>query len=442
MKLIDTIKYRLTVDVAGRAFLRYERFLNARRLKNARFKSENLAPPLRISAWTKELISLHYFRGRYVEGHQPVAYVTSGGPVEILKALGYYVIYPENHAALAGARHAQMELIQSAEEFGFSQDICSYVRTDLGTALTGKTPVGKLPKPDLLLACTNICQTVLHWYRVLQKIFNVPLVVIDTPFVYTEAPPHAVEYVKKQLENELIPVAERVAGRTLKEKKFKEVVKYSKDATELWLEILNMGRHIPTPISIFDQFIHMAPIVEMRGDKVTVDFYYAMLKEVKERVKKGIGSVKNEKKRVLWDNLPVWYKLSRLAAELADRGVSMPISTYTYAWGELAPLIDIERGMESMARVYLYPILNRGTGHKLEVMRQMVKDFKLDGVILHSDRSCKPYSIGQVPQRNKLMEEFGIPALLLEADHNDERAFSEEQVASRIASFLEMMEVA
>ena len=70
----------------------------------------------------------------------------------------------------------------------------------------------------------------------------------------------------------------------------------------------------------------------------------------------------------------------------------------------------------------------------------MVADFSIDGVILHSDRSCKPYSLGQIDQRDGLVAKIGVPALLLDADHNDPRAFSEEQAASRLEAFVEMME--
>jgi benzoyl-CoA reductase/2-hydroxyglutaryl-CoA dehydratase subunit BcrC/BadD/HgdB len=92
-----------------------------------------------------------------------------------------------------------------------------------------------------------------------------------------------------------------------------------------------------------------------------------------------------------------------------------------------------------MARVYLHPILNRSAGHKLQAMRRMIGDFSIDGVVLHSDRSCKPYSLGQIDQRDRLVDEMGVPALLLEADHNDPRSFSEEQVMVRLEAFVEMM---
>lgn len=432
------------------AYQRYFKFLDPVLLKMAglrhrlrsrsrsRAKSEILAPPLEVSARTKQLVARHYLRGRRAPGRQKVAWVTSGAPVEFLKALDFYLLYPENHAVICGTARVVEDLSSEAEHAGYSRDLCSYARTDIGAALSGKTPVGKLPRPDLLLACTNICQTVLHWYRVLAHHFQVPLVLIDTPFIYTKAPDHAIAYVKKQIEG-AIAVAERVAGTHLDDGRLRQVTNLSKEASQLWLELLQRNRHRPAPISVFDQFIHMAPIVEMRGEQETVDHYRTMLKEVDARIEKGIGVVKEEKKRLLWDNLPIWYRLRYLAETLGKHGIVIVASTYTNAWAELAPQMDPERPLESMARTYLHPILNRGTGQKLEMMRQMIADYQLDGVILHSDRSCKPYSVGQVDQRDRLIRENRLPALLLEADHNDPRSFAEEQIGNRLAAFVEIL---
>jgi benzoyl-CoA reductase/2-hydroxyglutaryl-CoA dehydratase subunit BcrC/BadD/HgdB len=102
--------------------------------------------------------------------------------------------------------------------------------------------------------------------------------------------------------------------------------------------------------------------------------------------------------------------------------------------------MDPSRPLDSLARTYLHPLLNRGAGEKLATMKRMIRDFQLDGAILHSDRSCKPYSIGQLDQRDRLIRECEIPALVLEADHSDPRCFSEEQVANRLAAFVEMLE--
>ncbi|MBI4702385.1 MAG: 2-hydroxyacyl-CoA dehydratase [Deltaproteobacteria bacterium] len=439
MSLAGEVKYHANVSLLGHGFLRYVRWRGEWRLRRpgAR-RHEHLAAPLRCSPWLRELIARHYLKGRWANLTGKVAWVTSGAPVEALEALGYFLLYPENHGAVCGIRRSAEGLCAHAEAAGYSPDLCSYARTDIGSALSGETPVGRLPRPDLLLCCTNICQTVLYWYQVLAHHFGVPLVLIDTPFVYAEVAPHAVEYVKRQIE-ESVAEAERVAGRSLSWHRLGEITRQSKEAVELWLQVLQTAKHRPAPITAFDEFIHMAPIVEMRGKPFTVAYYRRLLAELQLRVAHGRGALRRERRRLVWDNLPIWPRVRWLAERLAARGVALVASTYTNAWGELAPLIDADRPLESAARVHLNAILNRGTGHKLEVMRRLVQGYGADGVILHSDRSCKPYSIGQIDQREKLARDHGIPALLLEADHNDPRVFSEEQAASRLDAFLELI---
>lgn len=436
----DVATYHANVDLLGRAFLRGQRLRSEVKARiPGRWKHPHFSPPLQHTPRLKELISSHFLAGRHANLRDKVAWVTSGAPVEPLKALGFYTLYPENHGAVCGVRRQAEELSGEAEAAGYSRDICSYARTDIGSLLSGRTPVGRLPEPDLLLCCTNICQTVLYWYRVLAHHFKVPLIIIDTPFIYDEAPEHSITYVRRQFDD-AIPVMERAAGRTLTPVKLERAMRLSHDAVSLWAEVMARGAHRPAPISAFEEFFHMAPIVEMRGEAKTVGYYASLLGELDERIEQGVGVLKNERKRLIWDNLPIWHWVRPLSETLAERGVAMVASTYTNAWGELATLIDADKPLDSMARVYLHPILNRGSGHKLKTMVGMVQTYHADGVMLHSDRSCKPYSIGQVDQRDRLARDHGIPALLLEADHNDPRSFSEEQAQTRLAAFLEVLD--
>jgi benzoyl-CoA reductase/2-hydroxyglutaryl-CoA dehydratase subunit BcrC/BadD/HgdB len=439
MSVSRALRYHAAVTLLGHAALRLERLRGERRLRHPR-AHELFGPPLRSSARLKELISRHYLAGRYANLRRKVAWVTSGAPVEPLVALGYYVLYPENHGAVCGIRRVAESLCSRAEAAGFSRDLCSYARTDLGAMLSGQTPVGRLPRPDVLVCCTNICQTVLYWYRQLGQHFGVPVAVIDTPFVYRQSGDHAQRYVERQM-HDAIALAERIAGRSLDARKLVATTRLSKLACELWMQVLAQGKHRPAPLSAFDQFIHMAPIVEMRGTATTVDYYAGLLAELRQRAAQGIGAVHNERKRLVWDNLPIWPRVRWLSELLGGHGVSLVASTYTQAWGELAPLIDPLDPIRSGAKVHIHPILNRGTGHKLETLVRMVTDFEADGVILHSDRSCKPYSLGQIAQRERLSGELGVPALLLEADHSDPRSFSEQQAATRLTAFMEMLGV-
>jgi benzoyl-CoA reductase/2-hydroxyglutaryl-CoA dehydratase subunit BcrC/BadD/HgdB len=440
MTVAGRLKYGVAVDLIGKVLLRWQRRAQERRWAKRTWRGDHLAPPLQCSPQLKELISRHYLAGRYANGARPVAWVTSGAPIEYLAALDYHLHYPENHGAVCGIQRLAESPQRAAEDAGWSQDLCSYARTDIGTVLTGETPVGSLPRPDLLVACTNICQTVLLWYRVLADHFDCPLVIIDTPFIYgPEAPEHAVPYVRAQIEGAM-ETAERVAGRSIDPMRLEQATRWSKEAVDLWAAVMDTGRAHPSPLTAFDEFIHMAPIVEMRGQEFTVRYYATMLAELEQRIQEGVGALEHERKRVLWDNLPVWYRMRWLGERLAEDGVAMVGSTYTNAWAELGHMIDPSDPVGSTARCYLHPTLNRATAHKMEVLRQMVADFDCDGVILHSNRSCKPYSVGQVDQRDRLVNELGVPALLLEADHNDARAFAEEQVETRLQAFFEMLE--
>ncbi len=431
-----TVTARLRHDLAvagGQAALRLARWRDATRPPRPH---PHLGPPLVSGGRLKELIARHYLKGRTASGAVPVAWVTSGAPVEPLVALGYHVHYPENHGAVCGIRRVAEDLCIVAESAGWSRDLCAYARTDLGAVLSGRTPVGRLPRPDLLVCCTNICQTVVGWYQVLADRFGVPVALVDTPFLYAEDTPHALAYVERQI-GSLVEAAERAAGRTLDPRRLHAVTRRSKDACTLWREVVDRARHRPSPITAFDTFVHMAPIVEMRGEASTVAYYATLLAELDGRVARGEGALRHERFRLAWDNLPIWPRMRWLSDRLAARGAALVASPYARAWGELADLIDPDQPVASAARVYLHPILNRGIGQRLSALRALVRDCAVDGVLLHADRSCRPWSSGQMDVRDRLVREDGIPALLLEADHSDPRAFSEAQAAARIDAFLE-----
>jgi len=440
LNIARRLRYHAAVHLAGAPVLRWRQFRDVRRHRRRyRHGDGPLAPPLMGAYRMKRLLSQQYLAGNYVNGVRKVAWFASGAPVEILQALGFFLYCPDNHAALCGARSLAVDYCETAEAEGYSQDLCSYTRTDIGAMLRGASPVGRLPRPDLIVCCNNICQTILHWYTVVADHYRVPLFVVDTPFLYGEAKPHQVDFVQRQLE-ELAATAERISGRRLSFRRLRQATRLGRLATELWLEILLRAKTRPSPISAFDAFISMGPIVALRGEPATVDFYRDLLAEIDRRIAGGVGAVTDERHRLLWDNLPIWYRLKWLAERLANHGANVVISNYTYGWGELAPMMDEDRPMASAARVYLHALLNRSVRTKVAVMRRMVDDFALDGVILHSDRSCKPYSIGQIDQRAHLAGDLGVPALMLESDHNDARVFAENPVATRLDAFLETLD--
>jgi benzoyl-CoA reductase/2-hydroxyglutaryl-CoA dehydratase subunit BcrC/BadD/HgdB len=195
----------------------------------------------------------------------------------------------------------------------------------------------------------------------------------------------------------------------------------------------------PAPMTIFDAFVHLAPVVSLRGLPVALEYYRLLLGELRERVDKGIGAIARETKRLMWDNIPMWYKVRDLSNLFAERGMNFVTATYTNAWAETTPHLDEGRPFESMARAYSLVILNNNLNNRLSLMERLIKEFKVDGLVIHSARSCKPYSVGQYDLNRLLLDRPGIPSVVIEADIADSRAYSEEQTMTSLEAFFEVM---
>ena len=394
---------------------------------------------LRASQKMKELMTLYYMGAKMAEGKdRKIAWITSGGPVEFLLAADIIPIYPENHGAMLGASKMSVELCEVAEGLGYSRDLCSYARGDIGSALTKKSPIpGGLPKPDFLLACNNICGTVLKWYEALSRIFQVPLFLLDTPFVHHHMTPESLSYVKRQFE-ELIEFIERQTKKRFDRDKLKEVVRLSGESAILWKEVLDQCAHRPSPMSCFDAFINMAPIVTLRGTQEVVNFYKDMKVELAERIAQGISAVPNEKYRLLWDNIPIWYKMRELGDLFSSQGACLVADTYTSAW--VFEEMETPDPLEGLALAYTTAYLNISIDLMLERVLKLIKRFAIDGVIIHSNRSCKPYSLGQYDIQRLIYNKTGIPSLVLEADMTDARVYSDAQAQTRVEAFIETLQ--
>jgi benzoyl-CoA reductase/2-hydroxyglutaryl-CoA dehydratase subunit BcrC/BadD/HgdB len=139
----------------------------------------------------------------------------------------------------------------------------------------------------------------------------------------------------------------------------------------------------------------------------------------------------------MWDNIAIWYKVRDLSDLFAEKDMNFVTATYTNAWAETTPYMDETDPFGSMAKAYGLVILNNNLNHRLHLMESLIKDYQVDGIVIHSARSCKPYSVGQYDLKRILMERLGTPSVVIEADIADARAFSEEQTRTRLEAFFE-----
>ena len=189
----------------------------------------------------------------------------------------------------------------------------------------------------------------------------------------------------------------------------------------------------------FDAFVHIAPIVTMRGTPECVEYYRAFLEEMRQRVADNVAATPGEEFRLGWDNIPIWFKLGGLSKRLAQHKACLVVATYTDAWAVDLSAADRTDILRQLSKVYTTVYINCGMKRRLQIITDMAEKYALDGVILHSNRSCKAYSFGQYDIAQILQDRYDIPALVLEGDMNDSRSYSEEQANNRIDAFMETL---
>ncbi len=389
----------------------------------------------------------NYVKRFYEDAHKakierkPVAWVASTFPVEMLLAANVFPVWPENYASLCAARQVSVKLCEIAESKGFSKDLCSYARCVIGSlfAKEADLPEGGLPQPDFLVASTGACDTHFKWFEFISRHFNAPLFLLDVPYNISGADSEQletshVEFYVSRLE-ELIEFLERQTEAKLNIKKLRETEALSDRTSQLWMEIQNYRRTIPAPMDARDAFSAVFFMLSVPGTPMAVNFYEKLRDELKIRTENRFGAVADEEYRLIWDNLPLWFDLN-FFRYLNDLGAVVVAETFSHVWmGRLDP----SKPLESLARKYLPNFANCGVDRKIDLIENLAKDFKADGIVLPTNWGCRMMSIGETIVKDVIQQKLGVPSLILDVDSTDWRSYNETQVKRNVEVFLQIL---
>lgn len=231
---------------------------------------------------------------------------------------------------------------------------------------------------------------------------------------------------------------EEFTGRKLDWDRLREVMRISNETAMWWKKATDLAEAVPSPMSGFDLFNYMATIVCVRGKQEGAELFKLWYEELKERRDQGLGPWKDgteEKYRVLWDGIACWPYLSPTYKILKKNGINMVTSTYPESWTLLYELNDLA----GMAKAYDAIYVQRNVTYAIDRLLKRAKDFKVDGALFHSNRSCKGMDFKQYEIQRKLESELGIPSVIFDGDQTDPSVFSEAQYETRVQALVEMM---
>jgi len=378
------------------------------------------------------------------EGQPKVAWCTSVGPAELLLSLGFVVHYPENHGAMLGATRTANDYIPVTNAIGYSPDICSYLTSDVGSFIKKETPltmayegIEGVPKPDVLVYNTNQCRDVQEWFSWYARELKVPILGITTYRNIGEIKDYHLQSIVQQMKD-MIPALEQISGQKFDIDKFRHVLSLSYECTQLWKKVLETNTAHPAPMSFFDGTIHMGPAVVLRGTPQAVDYYKVLLKELEERVVNKEGAVEGERFRLYWEGMPIWGKLRSLAEFFIGLKTAVIASTYCNSW--IFEAFDPKDPFMSVARAYTEIFIVRDESYKEKYIEDMVRKFKIDGILFHDAKTCPANSNNRYGMPERLEKKLQIPTLTINGDLNDLRCYSEEQAKTNIEAFVEQLE--
>ncbi|MBL6932533.1 MAG: benzoyl-CoA reductase subunit B [Rhodospirillales bacterium] len=361
---------------------------------------------------------------------------------------------PEINAIQNGMRKKSGGMIMDAEKSGHSEDVCTYVKADIGNMAKGAiAPNGKpMPVPDLLLLNYTGCFTFLKWFELLRDEYGCRTQMLHVPYegdgVITQ---NMRDYVVKQLKEEVIPTFEEVSGVKFDIDRLRENLRNSAKAEDDFVWVLESAKNKPSPIdAYFGGVYYVGPIfTAFRGTTQAIDYYKTLRGEIEQRIANGQGPItpegemKEEKYRLVVEGPPNWTSFRDFWKMFYDEGAVVVSSTYTKVGGVYdydGFRHDPDHPLESLADYCLGCYTNRNMPMRVDMIEQAMEEYQADGFLINSIKSCNSFSAGQLMMMREIETRTGKPAAFIETDLVDPRYFSPANVKNRLESYFQMID--
>lgn len=386
------------------------------------------------------------------ERGQGAAYVfVMGSLCELLRVFDFPVVFPEINSLQTAVRRVAHEYLNEAESYGYSPDICGYVKADVAVQLRGGAhPMGKIPKPALAV-CTNACNTYVKWGEIWQRMYGMPLFTLDIPGTrgagLTSVPGSADferdrRYVEGQL-RELITLCEQVSGRRFDIDRLREHMAHANAMSAGWQQVLELNRSRPAVFNaLSDGTVFLGVANGFRGTAEGAAYFTDLVAEMRDKAERRAGTPIEEKWRLIFVGVPCYPIFRRFSELFSDWGGVFVNSTYLrFASGgaHLGFHYDLTNPIESLAAGVLVGVRDAMDNmfFQTPALVEMIETHGADGVVFHPIKSCRTVSTGLADTRRALMAARDVPSLFIESDLMDRRVVSEAQMKNRVDAFFE-----
>ncbi len=403
----------------------------------------------------KVMMAAHYDRltEAPAAGHKVCSTFVPGNLNELVMCFDLLNNLPEINAIQNGLRKQSGEYVREAERIGHSEDVCTYVKSDIGMIAMGNlAPNGKpLPDPDVLLLSYTGCFTFMKWFELLREQYGCETIMLHTPYQADgKITQNMRDYMVKQLKEEVIPKLEKISGVKFDIDRLREYLAASAKAEEDLVWVLESAKHRPAPIdAYFGGIYYIGPIFgAFRGTEAATDYYDTLRAEVQQRIADGLGPITpegdfgEEKYRLVVEGPPNYTSFRDFWKMFYDEGAVVVASSYTKVGGvyDFGFRHDPANPLETLADYCMGVYTNRSLPQRVEMLSTYVEEYQADGLLINSIKSCNSFSAGQLPILRAVEDRTGKPGAFIETDLVDPRYFSPANVKNRLESYFQMID--
>jgi len=386
-------------------------------------------------------------------GEKVVSTFVPGNLNELIMCFDMVNNLPETNAIQNGMRKVSGGMIMDAEKAGHSEDVCTYVKADIGMMGRGNiAPNGKpMPAPDMLLLSYTGCFTFMKWFELLRHEYKCPTVMLQIPYQGDgKITKNMRDFVVKQLKEEVIPMFEKVSGVKFDIDRLREYLKNSAKAEDNLVWVLESAKNRPSPIdAYFGGVYYIGPMfTAFRGTADAVEYYDLVRKEIEQRIREGKGPItpegdmKEEKYRLVVEGPPNWTSFREFWKLFYDEGAVVVASSYTKVGGlyDQGFRHDPNDPLGTLADYCLGCYTNNNLPQRVELLEKYMNEYQADGLLINSIKSCNSFSAGQLLMMREIEKRTGKPAAFIETDLVDPRYFSHANVKNRLESYFQMVD--
>ncbi len=328
---------------------------------------------------------------------------------------------------LMGLEYNEM-LIDVAEQAGVPVEYCSAARNAIGSYLAGQ-----LPEPDCIVTVSHPCDSMLSSYQALEYLSNAPIFRLDTPYWEDD---RGLDYYTEEIRS-LIAFLEKHLDRKLDYDRLREVLTEVNKTNELLMEMNEMHRATPCPGTIMTHGMHWAFRLMGMGTPDITEVARNLHKLTRERLEAGQGTIKNEKIRVIWYDVPIAFSPMVIwMEETFGAVVTMDLVCYVNT-----PTIDTstpESMIRGLSASYMNLAMARQFHGPLEFFHRdlyrVCEEYNGDCFIYAGHIGCK-HGWASVRLLKEHMKKINMPLLVLTSDIFDQRVTNEGQIKAQIEEF-------